>query len=375
MRSRNATLFQDSKSAKKSWSVRWNCPVSRRRLQKTFGPGDKGYKAAEKYKKRLEAEFVTGSYKAPATKLWGDVRAEYEEKMMGRNKPRTRRCAMEALSHFERIIKPNKMEAITSKTIDAYVSARQREKGLRKGTTVAPASINKELRHLKAFLRVAHDWGELPVVPKIRMLKEPSKLATYWSEVEFAALYKAVDAAHHPKGLPYAPAEWWRSVFMFAYMTGWRISEILALRRKDLDLEAATAITRHSDNKGGRDEVVPLHSVVVDHLRRIASFHDRVFPWSSSDRHLYREFHKIRKAAGLPDDIERGVFHDGRRSFATMNADRMTPGALQNLMRHKSQATTMRYVNLARQLRPAVDNLHVPAVGRQDAKAATTQAG
>jgi integrase len=57
-------------------------------------------------------------------------------------------------------------------------------------------------------------------------------------------------------------------------------------------------------------------------------------------------------------------FHDLRRTFATMNADKLTPDALQALMRHKSYQTTQRYINLARQLGEAVAGLHVPEVLR-----------
>ena len=32
-----------------------------------------------------------------------------------------------------------------------------------------------------------------------------------------------------PVGLPYAPAEWWQAFVVFGYMTGWRVSEVLAL--------------------------------------------------------------------------------------------------------------------------------------------------
>ena len=46
-----------------------------------------------------------------------------------------------------------------------------------------------------------------------------------------------------------------------------------------------------------------------------------------------------------------------------MNAGRMTADAQQALMQHKDYATTQRYVNLARQLNPAIADLFVPAVG------------
>jgi len=43
-------------------------------------------------------------------------------------------------------------------------------------------------------------------------------------------------------------------------------------------------------------------------------------------------------------------------------ADRLTPDALQALMRHESYHTTHKYINLARQMHAAVASLHVPEV-------------
>ena len=45
-----------------------------------------------------------------------------------------------------------------------------------------------------------------------------------------------------------------------------------------------------------------------------------------------------------------------------MNAERMTAYALQAMMQHKDHATTRGYINLARQLRPAMENLFVPEI-------------
>jgi hypothetical protein len=55
-------------------------------------------------------------------------------------------------------------------------------------------------------------------------------------------------------------------------------------------------------------------------------------------------------------------FHDLRRPFATLNSERLTPEALQRLMRHKSFQSTLRYMNAAWQLDQAVAVLHVPDV-------------
>jgi integrase len=61
-----------------------------------------------------------------------------------------------------------------------------------------------------------------------------------------------------PEGLPYPAADWWRGLIVAGYMTGWRISDLLGLRREDLDLEGGYAVTRFEDNKGKRDDRRPL---------------------------------------------------------------------------------------------------------------------
>ena len=150
---------------------------------------------------------------------------------------------------------------------------------------------------------------------------------------------------------------------------------MLGLRRDDLDPDAGTAITRARDNKGKRDERVKLHPVVVEHLKKIGAFDSHVFPWNHDRTTLQNEFARLQEAAGIklpcPEDHEHTRFchvygfHDLRRAFATMNADRLTSDALQALMRHKSYLTTKVYINMARQLDDAVDSLHVPDVLRK----------
>ena len=144
------------------------------------------------------------------------------------------------------------------------------------------------------------------------------------------------------------------------------------LRRQDLDLEAGTAITRHADNKGNRSDLVPLHPVVVEHLRAIVGFDDMVFPWPHHRRTLHSDWLRIQTKAGIHLQCYEKhkhtascflySFHDTRRGFATMNAERLTADALQTLMRHKSYQTTQGYINIARQLNKSVENLYVPSV-------------
>ena len=378
-----AWLFQDTRQKKKlgedkcPWSVGWLDPDGKRKSKRI---GSKSQ--AEKFRRKTEGELAAGTYNCHSRKQWDDFKEEYHKKIASGMSPQNRRCTLEALKHFEEIIEPKHMRAIKTQTIAEFVATRRMQSGKKKGSIVSPATVNKELRHIRAVLRIAFDWEYLPKLPKFTMLREPKKLVRYVTPEHFARIYLACDVATLPNGLPFAAGIWWRTFLTFSYMTGWRVSEPLALRRGDLDLENSTAITRHTDNKGNRDDIVPLHPIVVDHLRQIASFEPVVFPWYHGREMLWIEFRRIQEKAGIkldcmiPQEHEHTPacfvygFHDLRRAFATVNADTMTPDALQSLMRHQSYTTTQRYINMARQLNRAVEALYVPSVLEKAASSA-----
>ncbi|MGA2067413.1 MAG: tyrosine-type recombinase/integrase [Thermoguttaceae bacterium] len=261
---------------------------------------------------------------------------------------------------------------ITAKTMDGYIAKRREERGKKPGSKLSPASVNRDLRHLKAVFRRALDWGYLRAVPKIVKVKEPEKMGKVITPEHFQAIYAACKDASKPAGLACPPAEWWQALLVFALCTGWRIEEILSLRREDLDLETGRVITRHGDNKGGRDETDYLTPEALDHVRRVVGFHPLVFHWPHPRRTLEREFHRIQKAAGIdlpcPDArvhecntaCHRYGFHALRRGFATLNVGRMSAPELQRKMRHKSFTTTLRYIGLADKMQQAAGRVYVP---------------
>jgi integrase len=379
----SAWVYQDDKQVKKyggaaaSWYVGWYEPDGRKKC-KSCGPGLDGKRRADRLRRKLEAELMTGTYQMHVMKTWDEFHAEYDAKVLSRLAPRSRDEALTALAHFKRIVKPVRLFALCTAHVDNFIAARRREPGKKQGDLVSPATVNKDLRHLKAAFTKARKWGYVKDVPDFAMERTVKHLPTYVNGDHFAAIYAACERARMPQDLANAnPADWWRALIVMGYMTGWRIGDLLALRRDDLDLKAGTAVTRGEDNKGGRDALVGLHPVVLDHLRKLAGFDTHVFPWNHNRRTLDEEFHRIQKVAGIhlacrgthkhTEACHLYGFHDLRRAFATMNADKLTPDALQTLMRHKSYQTTQVYIDMTRQLDAAVAGLHVPGILRATA--------
>jgi integrase len=373
-------IFQDPKQVQKhgtetaSWYCGWIDPDGKQRC-KSCGPFGRGKNNAEKLRKKLEAELLTGTYEDRTRRTWAQFLQEYTKTVLDVMAAPTRLSTQIAIDHFEKLIAPQRMRAIKTLTVAQYVAARKGENGAKPGTKVSPATINKELRHLRAIFRKAKKWKYISEVPEFEFLREPEKLPTYVTPDHFAALYLACSKATLPDDLPYPAADWWRGLLVTAYMTGWRIGSILALRREDVDLDAGTAISRSEDNKGARDQLIPLHATVIQHLRRLPSFGPTFFPWNVGRRLLWDEFQAIQTEAEVSPARKKWYgFHDLRRAFATMNADRLTADALQHLMQHRDYQTTKRYIDIGRQLSPAVQNLFVPEMKTKADKATNRKA-
>ncbi len=365
-------VFQDARQKEKlgekkcPWSAGWVDPDDLRRKSKKVGSKS----AATKYARKLEGEIAAGTYKRVAKRKWADFRKEWEEKKAPQLADSSKLTTKICLDHFVRICKPGQVATINTNMIDKFVAVRQTEKGCKPGSKVSIATINRELRHIKAVLRVALEWESLPKMPRIKALKETRKVPRYVTPEHFAAIYAACDKAERPVPPNCSAAEWWRALLVTAYMTGWRIREVLALRRDNVDLKEGVAILAATETKGRRGERIPLSSVVVDHIKGVMGFTDRVFHLDTSDRFIWGEFSRIQEEAGIhlpcdgdhehTDACHTYGFHDLRRAFATMNAERLTADALQALMRHKDYTTTQRYINMANQLTRSVDDLYVP---------------
>lgn len=361
-----AWLFQDSRQKQKlgaekcPWSVGWLDPDGRRRSKRV---GAKSM--AEKFRLKKETELEHG-IASPRSVTWAEFRRKYDEAILAGMSEGNRNQTEIALKHFERIIKPKRMAAIATATTDLYRNKRSKEQGRTEKTTVSVSTVNKELRHLRAVFNVAADWELIAKAPKVRMLREPERDPDFIDDEKFAALYKACDKMTQPGGQHYTAEEWWQGLLVFAYMTGWRIRQILAIEWANVDLEAGVVRVAAEHTKGRRDARVELNGAVIEHLEPLRGFDSHVFRWPLNERGLWEHFAKLKGHAGV--DIP-GAFHRLRFGFCNANDGVFDEGVLQQLMLHKSASTTRRYINQAHRMRRqgTAERLHVPDVLKKTA--------
>jgi integrase len=342
------------------WSVGWYDAAGKRKGKKV---GAKS--TAEKFKRKVEAELALGLCTVGKQRTtWTEFRSRFEEMTQANKAPATFVEYQRALEAFQRLIHPGYVDAISTADVDRFTAKRRKDRQRGKGgnlAPVSPASINKDLRALKVAFRKAHQWGMLPAAPVFTMLREPERDPYFIDDATFKALYDACEAMERPVGRHYAAGDWWQALLSFAYLTGWRVGEILDLRRADLDLDAGIAIVDADSTKGRRTARVELHPAIVAKLRAIVDFHPMVFEWPHHERTLWADFASLKTAAKVEFP---GAFHRLRFGFANANVDNLDADLLQRLMRHQAAATTRRYINAAERMKRAgtADKIHVPDV-------------
>ena len=124
------------------------------------------------------------------------------------------------------------------------------------------------------MLRLAYENGKLTRLPVIRRLREAELRSGFFEEEQFKAVRR-----HLPDDLQVA--------ITIAYTYGWRMqSEVLALERRHLDLEAGTLRLDPGMTKNRKGRIVYLTpelkarlSAQVDRVKAMERKLGRIIPW------------------------------------------------------------------------------------------------
>jgi integrase len=212
----------------------------------------------------------------------------------------------------------------------------------RKGDKVglAPWTVKNYLIALKTALGFAVEQKLLPGMPSFPTIKVPKKKP------------QPIPAESFEKLLAKAPDPFWRAYLLCGWWGGLRLSEArhLLWEASDewpwVDFAQGRIVLPAVFVKGGVDQWVPLHPVLLEALESLPRVGAEVFPFRSrrtvkplsrrciSNRVLY-----MAKRAGVKPSM-----HKRRKGFGCRAAKALGKGGaamLHELMRHSSMQTTM----------------------------------
>ncbi len=258
------------------------------------------------------------------------------------NKPSTFR---DKVCKWERIIKPTfghlSLQSITRAIVEQHIRNR-----LASGK--APATVNRDLALLKRMLNVAVSLGLLETNPLIAIKPLRERNEDKWkflNKEDVEKIKKALSPHYH-------------DLFLFLVYTGMRMGATLAIRWQDVDLTRGVIFKRAYSAKSGKNESIPMHSVVKSILQ---SRYERFSP-KPDDRifvHSHSNFAKALKRALNKAGLPHIRIHDLRHTFASWLVQNGVPlKTVQELLDHKDIKTTMRYAHLSPEhLRDAINKL------------------
>jgi integrase len=270
----------------------------------------------------------------PLRKRLKEFAEEFLEYARATYAPLTRDMYRRSIAHLQAQVGDKYLQEISPREIDLYKAKRLSQ--------VRPASVNIELRCLKAAFNTSIRWKLLNDNPcaGIRMVPVPDQAPTFLTAEEFQQLISIMDE------------KWLQEVVLLAAVTGLRRGEIVNLRWTQVDLERRVLNIQSAGNfktKKGRRRTVPLHSAAVILLKsKVGESADFVFTLKGKQLYedwITRLFKRYVRKAPLKD--KRIHFHSLRHSFASWLVQHGSSlYEVQRLLGHSSSITTQVYSHL-----------------------------
>jgi len=219
--------------------------------------------------------------------------------------------------------------------------------------SVKKASIstqNQAINAIKFYLE--HVQGGVRKVYYTERPRKESKLPTVLSEQEVKDLF------HHTKNIKH------KAILFLIYSAGLRMSEVLHLTWKDLDISRGVIHIR--DGKGKKDRITILSTLAHNYLQHYQTIFKPmhwIFEGIPGQPYSARSINNIIKRSSRFAGIKKNISaHTLRHSFATHLLESGTDlRYIQTLLGHESSRTTERYTHVTKRgfekLKSPLDNL------------------
>lgn len=251
------------------------------------------------------------------------------------------------------------LSKITGFDIERYKKQRQQEPSLRGGDRVSkqtkevgilpcaqssqakPGTINRELAVLSHLFNKALEWGWIQCQPaKIKRYKEGDGRIHYLTVEQVAQLIEAAKASNNPQLYPF---------IVIALETSMRMSEVLAIRRENIDVERHR-IWIPQAKAGRREQPITAHlaSFLADYVAALQPGTPWLFPSPAAKSghtvDIRKPFIKAVLAAGLdPRSVVRHTLrHTAITHLVQAGIDLPT---VKRISGHKTLAMVERYAH------------------------------
>ena len=241
---------------------------------------------------------------------------------------------------------------IDVRRVDAF-KAHLRSKKHQYGTGLSAKTTNNVLSVLHRVMEKAIEYGHIernPVTKKAWLKPEttPEESRAWWTPEEEQKAFAVLASWRESK-------PFWHIILTVQLQTGIRFSELRALRKEDLDLQAPGLWIRRAQarkevttpkNKRARFQVVP--RALADELQRwmLRSEGQLLFPGLRGgplpNNSLNRALTELAKEAGIRRITSHGLRHTAGTSYAAMGAGHRR---IATLLGHADMASTERYTH------------------------------
>lgn len=340
------TVVRNGVKAKtKTWNMKWRCPATGKRKTRTTGARDKGVArqiAAEKERSLLLAPL--GLTAKPKNVAFDQAVADYLVHVAATKQPATAESYERHLKQFKMVTNPTFIHEVDAPMVSDFVDARSVQ--IKHGKRISPATVNRDLRTISAFLGWAHFRKLLPEKVDVRMLKrtEPKVIPKVVPNSEVTAI---TDAIRSGKLKLSQSKEWYEALIGFASNTGARRGELLGLTWRDIGEDSL--IIHAATSKKNHDRYVP----ITPQLRKIVptwrgqsgstSPDDLVFPWGKkTERQLARDIQRIGQAAGCPGFVLKNLRSTAASRLLAMGIPTIV---VSNVLGHSVKVLAANYAN------------------------------
>lgn len=273
----------------------------------------------------------------------------------GKFAPATIALYERTLRIFQTIRGDIKLEKISSRDIDFYISHRIE--------TVSLVTANIEIKTLKAAFNTALRWKLIEENPmkQVSMLRIPEQDPIFLTREDFDRLLSTVED------------EWFRRVVVVAVSTGMRRAEIINLRRSDVDLARRTIRIQSNDvymTKAGKNRIIPMSNTVHQVIQKCLQEDDCEYVFTSGGRQILEDSltQKFRRCVRKANFDHKVHFHSLRHTFATwLVQDGVSLYEVQKLLGHSASRVTEIYSHLAPQVLHATVNRISISLNRDEA--------